>query len=570
MVDHSMLETELSAHTHALRTLARLLVGDGAAEDLVQDTALVALRSPPAEISGLRGWLSQVLRRLARNHKRGEARRQRRERQTAPRPPEDAAARVAEHHEAVHRMTATLLDLPEPYHSTLLLRFFEELTPTVIAEQTGVPLATVKSRLKRGLKLLRERLDEQVKGEDWRPVLAVTFGLPHAGKAATAATATVTTVTAGILAMASTTKFSITVVAAVVIALALAIWAGQAFSPIRPSPQMQGEPASGSYVAYPQAGSAASLVERVVVPGSEDWLFRVIDQQSGGGIVGAEVFLVEGVLEAAYSKDQLKKLGVTGAGGEFTSPSGGVSLDGFAVIASSSTHLPRAIEVGPPGAYEVSLRSGALVKVRVEDTSGDPVEGAMAMAYSSGADAGLVLGTAVSKYELSLFPHESICASATVGDDGEASLLLPHGSFSVCAQADGYFMLDPPKAVTAQSGSGSLTTVVLGELRGCVLALPPHVDGVLALRARLRRGAWANSPVMFANITANSQRESWQSEFPRHVVVVMPCVNQSGKAGDSAVDLSLLIDGVGSQCPETGTSLFGCELVTSKPSMTNA
>src|SRR6185503_12638824 len=42
---------------------------------------------------------------------------------------------------------------------TLLLHYFEELSPAEIAARQGIPAATVRSRLKRGLDDLRARLD---------------------------------------------------------------------------------------------------------------------------------------------------------------------------------------------------------------------------------------------------------------------------------------------------------------------------------------------------------------------------------------------------------------------------
>src|SRR5262249_47014883 len=49
--------------------------------------------------------------------------------------------------------------LEEPYRSTLLARYFDELPPTEIARALDVSVETVKTRLKRGLAQLRERLD---------------------------------------------------------------------------------------------------------------------------------------------------------------------------------------------------------------------------------------------------------------------------------------------------------------------------------------------------------------------------------------------------------------------------
>ena len=47
---------------------------------------------------------------------------------------------------------------------TLLLRYFEDLDSKRIAEMQGVPAATVRTRVKRGLERLRSRLDEKTDG----------------------------------------------------------------------------------------------------------------------------------------------------------------------------------------------------------------------------------------------------------------------------------------------------------------------------------------------------------------------------------------------------------------------
>ena len=69
---------ELVAHSCALRRLARDLVGRCDADDLVQDTAVRALRSPPPAPSGLFSWFATVMRHLAANRRRGEYNRRRR------------------------------------------------------------------------------------------------------------------------------------------------------------------------------------------------------------------------------------------------------------------------------------------------------------------------------------------------------------------------------------------------------------------------------------------------------------------------------------------------------------
>lgn len=52
--------------------------------------------------------------------------------------------------------------LPDEYRELFCLRYREDFTMQAIADRLGVPLATVCTRIHRGLKLLRERLGEDV------------------------------------------------------------------------------------------------------------------------------------------------------------------------------------------------------------------------------------------------------------------------------------------------------------------------------------------------------------------------------------------------------------------------
>ena len=60
---------------------------------------------------------------------------------------EDAAERLHLH----RRLAKAVLALDEPYRSTLVLRFFDDLAPREIARRQGLPAATVRKRLSRGV-----------------------------------------------------------------------------------------------------------------------------------------------------------------------------------------------------------------------------------------------------------------------------------------------------------------------------------------------------------------------------------------------------------------------------------
>lgn len=179
---NSALEHELTIHAAALRRMARALVAPADVDDLVQDTTLAALRSPPEQVMRLRAWLQTILRRLASSKRRADARRRQRERDVAAAEPAAAADVELARHEIIERLTRMLAALPEPYRDTLLQRFFADLRPAAIAARAGVPVETVKTRIKRGLSMLRQQL--QGSG-DWRLGLANAFGLGAAGSATT-------------------------------------------------------------------------------------------------------------------------------------------------------------------------------------------------------------------------------------------------------------------------------------------------------------------------------------------------------------------------------------------------
>ncbi len=187
--DSTVAAETLLAHREWMLRLARsLLADDAAAEDAVGETVAAALRSRLRDPRALPAWLATAVRRHAAQAWRSAARRRVHESVTTPRPaPADPAATVARA-EAHGDVVACVLALREPYRTAVLLRYFEDLTPAEIAARTGVPLETVRARVRRGVAALRERLAARHAGTDaWRAALVpLAAGMRGSGSAGVA------------------------------------------------------------------------------------------------------------------------------------------------------------------------------------------------------------------------------------------------------------------------------------------------------------------------------------------------------------------------------------------------
>ncbi|MCC6408490.1 MAG: sigma-70 family RNA polymerase sigma factor [Planctomycetes bacterium] len=152
----------LLEHSDWVRALARTLVADSAqAEDVAQEAWLAALRHPPRDASNPRGWLATVVRNAARKLARERVRRAAREADVARDDALPSAAELVEQTNLQRELAGLVVELDEPYRSTLLLRFFQGLEAAEIAARSGVPVATVRTRVQRGLASLREKLDRR-------------------------------------------------------------------------------------------------------------------------------------------------------------------------------------------------------------------------------------------------------------------------------------------------------------------------------------------------------------------------------------------------------------------------
>lgn len=187
--------TSLVDHAGFLRAIARRLVADAAtADDLVQETFVHALRRPPEGVASLRAWLATVIRNVFRDRRLSERARLGRE--------EEAARRRAETDGGdpfgIEVLARALAALPKDYRHALQLRYYAQRSVAEIAAELGVPAATVKTRLHRGLEMLRADVRSRAGGDAGMrallgPLVSATWVPAAAGTAAAAASAVFTT-----------------------------------------------------------------------------------------------------------------------------------------------------------------------------------------------------------------------------------------------------------------------------------------------------------------------------------------------------------------------------------------
>ncbi|MEQ1631171.1 MAG: sigma-70 family RNA polymerase sigma factor, partial [Planctomycetota bacterium] len=366
---------QLETHGKALRALARDLVGDHVADDLVQETALQALESPPSRPGSLGGWFTTVLRRLASKHRRSERRRTRRERESARPESVPSEAETTAARETLTRLTSAVLSLPQPYQATVLRRYLQDQPPRIIATSTGQSVATVKSQLRRGLQMLRVRLEADG-GVDWRSGIVLAFALGVAGRDSVAA--------AGV-AWTAKTK-------AVAIGGAAAIALGIAVVPQLRDPRA--EPEANVVVAFSdqiarepmEIVEKGSLPHRVAAPAPANvpsCEVRVVDHASGLPVAGARVLVVPHELDMSRAPAELVELAQSDRDAFLhrvspfleTDENGMVRVathveEPTGVVASKGSAWGEGFARGTQSFLEVRLRPDRTLRVRVVDASG--------------------------------------------------------------------------------------------------------------------------------------------------------------------------------------------------------
>ncbi|HTE53928.1 MAG TPA: sigma-70 family RNA polymerase sigma factor [Kofleriaceae bacterium] len=498
---------DILQHAEWVRRLALALVRNpDDADELAQETWEAALSRPPRESGPLRPWLAGVARNLARMRARSSGRRTRREESAVgPEPapsPEELVARVEMQQQVVRRV----LDLDEPFRSTLLLRYCEGCSAAEIARRQEVPAGTVRWRLKRGLDDLRRQLDDSHQGDRkrWALLLAPMSGTaigPHSPAPAPAGGSTLR----GIIAMKTTYKIGLVVIVAL-----LAVLGHQYVKRDKgESPAATGAapaPAPNQPAAMPTPRVGAERVTREDDPTGalrlEGQVISSDESPVGGAIVAIDTNpprIVTSEADGSFAFDHL-------IGRDYKLEAR--ADDGYA----GPVHLRLAEDTEP-----VILRvgPGASVTVEVRDAdSGDPIAGAvvelrstLSWTATTGDDGVARLkGVGGSGFDMSLkvaapgYAPELRRVSPSPGDDRRELMTLHRGA-SVSGRAvstDGVpiagarvlavstsepFPLAEPRrdgVITGKHGEWSVASVAPGSYR-FVLAHPDYEPATTAI-----------------------------------------------------------------------------------------
>jgi RNA polymerase sigma-70 factor, ECF subfamily len=130
-------------------------------DDLVQEVFLSALRQLHAlrDVSRFGAWLGTITRNRANDYFRKTLPV---EKVTEPVSENQAESRTTNRaaEQEADVILAVVRALPEPYREPLILRLVEGMTGPEIAARTGLTHGSVRVNLFRGMRLLREKLDE--------------------------------------------------------------------------------------------------------------------------------------------------------------------------------------------------------------------------------------------------------------------------------------------------------------------------------------------------------------------------------------------------------------------------
>jgi RNA polymerase sigma factor (sigma-70 family) len=527
---------DLLRHAQWVRRVAAHLVVDAArADDLAQQTLLTALAQPPDDGAHPRAWLGSVARSLARRMRRSEERRARHESAAASPATGPSVHKVVVQAQTQRDVVDAVLALAEPCRTVLLLRFFENRPPRAIARELGLPVETVKTRLKRALELLRAEyvarrgdvkgaagewavalvglLDDGLRRAVRRAVLAEATGAASAGAGVAGATAL--TGALGVLAMSTPLKLAAALLVVAAGTLAVVKIAG---TPTSPRDEVAGAARAAAERADPTAAPAAELPSPAAATRAPESREPVAEKTAAApapvtvasveGIVltpdgepaaGATVLLenaarqsefgtVEGL--CSHLDELLEDLPtrpheprhriVTGEDGtfRFADLAPGVAVNLAAIAPKEGTALEAGVAVprdGKPTEVELHLVEGVVLHGSVTDEEGRPIARARVMLEQVKRVGGKTNSTSLSRL-------------LTDENGRYRTISLPFRSFLVSAAADGFFRdkfqtIDLPEGEHDHVADVRLTRAV--TLRGRILAPDGNPAGLAQRRGEL-------------------------------------------------------------------------------------
>lgn len=378
---------ELLGHQDWLGRLASQLVRGGTeAQDLVQETLLVGSSTPPPAGVELRAWLGGVARNIARSRGRAGARRTAREQEVARDVRGPSALTEVTTIERQRDLLDALMELPEAQRRVVMARYYEGWPPRRIASEFGLPVATVKSQILRGLATLRARLDATY-GDRKSWVLAF---LPLARSTGARA--------GGVLAGKG-------LAAAALVLGGVSAWG---FSHLAAS---QGDPGAMlpravESVALTGAAAPVAVLEPTASPaggagprtsasmGASQIAVRAVVASTGADapvLGGYSVELAREMAERKASGHPLESFeDLASAGDPFvTGPEGGVFAEGefplviHVVSGELSGYAMATGEEGTLGEVVVSLERAEPLVIRLVDAQGEPLEGTFPVAFDA-------------------------------------------------------------------------------------------------------------------------------------------------------------------------------------------
>jgi RNA polymerase sigma factor (sigma-70 family) len=150
------------AHSPLVFSLCRRALGGHAANDVTQEVFVSAWRARDRfdpQRGNLAQWLVGITKRRIIDHLRAEGRH-------SDRRADDDHIQTRAHSEPqVDRLADRMLvadalaQLPERARTVIQMAYLHDLTHQQIAEQTGLPLGTIKSDIRRGLQRIRAQLE---------------------------------------------------------------------------------------------------------------------------------------------------------------------------------------------------------------------------------------------------------------------------------------------------------------------------------------------------------------------------------------------------------------------------